>query len=319
MQDGPMWQYNGYFYHGVYYFAGLLSIGVICSVPGRLLPVPVTAALCGIAGISASWMFRAPRLSPVESGVALRQGVEAALQQENKPADQQRPKLLVFEHYAWPEAASVALELYRRGIKFYVSPTWNFMFGRRHSHRLLGETPEAAADVWWITKSGPGGTTIANDLQIFTRPAEVDPQNTEISFAGHANGFRYLVHGLSVGNVEYAWTDDQRIALTFQPLPSSWDVQVVFDATINRRPVSPAEMQAAEVIYNGHALGRLVVTKREQLAITIPKVLWNASPAAVLELRFPDATYFRLNALPADDLWAAWGLYKVQFQSPPVN
>ena len=314
MQAGPMWEYNGYFYHGVYYFMGLLSLGVICSIPGRMLPVPVTAAICGVAGISASWLFRAPRLSQDESGVTLRQGVEQALQIDTS----RRPKLLVFEHYAWPEVASVGLELMRRGIPFYVSPGWNFMFGRQHSLRQLGPTPETAADIWWITKPGPGGVAISPVLQIFTQPAPVDPQNTEISFAGRADGFRYLIQGLSVGNVEFAWTEDQRVAMRFQTVPATADVRVVFDANIHNRPQAP-QVQPAEVFFNGKSQGIVSISRHEQQAVTISREVWNASTEAVLELRFPDAVYSRPFSYPASDIWSAWGFWGIRFQLLPAK
>jgi hypothetical protein len=310
MQAGPMFQFNGYFFHGVYYFMGLLGIGVICSIPGRLLPLPVTAAICGVAGISASWMFRAPRLNEGESGLTLHRGVELALQQDSS----RRPKLLVFEHYAWPEAAAVGLELQRRGIPFYVSPGWNFMFGRQHSMRLLGPKPEEAADIWWITKSGPGGVPVSAALQIFTQPAVVDPRQTEISFAGNASGFRYLISGVSVGNVEFAWTEEQRVAMKFQPEQAAGDVQVIFDVNIHRSaPPSPA-VQPAEVFFNGQSQGVLAVSQRAPVSVMIAREVWNAAPAAVLELRFPQAVFSQTFSRPADDLWSAWALWGVRFK-----
>lgn len=314
MQAGPMVQFNGYFYHGVYYFLGLLSIGVICSIPGRLLPVPVTAAICGVAGISASWMFRAPRLGADESGMTIRKGVEAALQADTS----RRPKLVVFEHYAWPEAASVVLELQRRGIPFYVSPTWNFMFGRRHSLRLLGAHPEEASDIWWITEPGPDGIPINSNLQLFTHPAVLDPQDAAVSFAGKAGGFRYLVHGLSVGNVEFAWTDDQRIALKFQAAQATGDVKVTFDTNIHMRAQSPL-VQPAEVFFDGRSLGIISVSKHEEQAIVIPGPLWNAASVPVLELRFPAAVYTSSFSLPANETWSAIALFGVHFRVIPAN
>ena len=314
MQAGPMMQFNGYFYFGIYYFAGLLSIGVVCSIPGRLLPVPVTAALCGVAGISASWLFRAPRLNEDESGLTLRQGVETALVTHAG----QRPVLLVFEHYAWPEAASVGLELQRRGVPFYVASGWNFMFGRRHDLHLLGEAPERKADVWWITNHGPGGVTISSTLQIFTKPATVDPNTTQISFALRANGFRYLINGLSAGNIEYAWTNDQLLSFKLIPLPTSADVRLVLDTKISQPPGAP-DAQVAEVRFNGQLVGAVTVSQHEQPAVTVPRALWNSEPEAVLELRFPRAFYSTSFTLPANDRWSALGLWEIRFESMPAK
>ncbi len=313
LQAGPMFQYNGFFYFSVWYFAGLLSIGVICCIPGRLLPMPITAALCGVAGISASWLFRAPRLTPEEAGTPLRENIGAVLKKDPS----RRPKLLVFEHYAWPAAATIALELQRRGIPFYVSPAWNFMFSRRHDSNRLGPAPQEDADVWWITHNGPGGQPITNDLQLFTRPALLDPRNAELNFSGRANGFRYLITGLSPGNIDDAWTDQKRAIFAFQPLPAAGNVRVSFDVRAN---VGPKYLpQPAEVVFNGRRLGTVSTDKPDELSLMIPRELWNSSPRAVLELRFPRPMSVGSYPLAPSDLWCAWRFTKIRFATAPPD
>jgi hypothetical protein len=310
MQAGPMFQFNGYFYFGVYYFAGLLSIGIVCSIPGRLLPLPVTAALCGIAGISASWLFRAPRLNPEETGAILQQGIDAALAQDPSP----RTKLLVFEHRDWPEAASVALVLQRRGIPFAVSNFWTFMFGRQNELHLLGPAPATKADTWWISRPGPQGSPLGNNVHLFTQPAAVDPTHTQISFAGGANGFRFLINGVSVGNTTHTLTEDRVVTFKFRPMAATRDVQVTFDADCNRRP-NASSAQPAVVTFNGRTLGTLTASQREPLSLIIPRELWNSAPDAVLELTFPEAAYFQFYYRPGNDTWFAWSLWTITFQS----
>jgi hypothetical protein len=310
LQAGPMVQFNGYFYYGAYFFAVLVSIGVVCAIPGRLLPPPITAALCGVAGISASWLFRAPRLGANETGAPIHAGMEKVM----KKNPSLRPKLLVFEHYAWPEAATVALELQRRGIFFYTSPAWNFMFGRQHDFNLLGPDPENSADVWWITRHGPDGTSITSDLQVFTQPAPLDPRNSEIAFALHANGFRFLTVGLSPGNVDFAWSDQRRTAFEFRPLPAMGNVRVSLDVQMN--PGGKLTLQPAEVFFDGHSLGTVSAGGRGELPVTIPRELWNSAPTGVFELRFPEARRVTAYPLAASNLWHAWGLWKISFAVP---
>ncbi len=314
VQHGPMVQFNGFFYYGVYYFAGLLGLGLLCAVPGRMLPVPVTAALCAVAAIGASWFFRSSRWPDDIAGMVLQNGVKAALQDHAAG----RPVLLVFEHYTWPEAASVALELQRRGIPFHTSPSWNFMFGRRHDLSHLGPSVPDAADIWWITRPGPGGKPITKDLSIFTRPAPVDPRNTLISFAGQANGYRYLVSGLSTGNIDFAWSDQRRLELRFAALPTEQDVQLVIDAQLNAG-IPAGTPQPAEVLLNGSSLGTLTLSARNQLSLTLPKDLWNSRPVGTLEFRFPAARPFKYFSRPASQLWHAWGLWRLWFASTTAS
>lgn len=312
VQSGPMFQFNGFFYYGIYYFSALLGLGLLCSVPGRMLPVPVTAALCAIAGISATALFRSNKWSDQAAGLVLQRGVVAALQ-DHAP---DRPVLLVFEHYAWPESAAVALELQRRGIPFHTAPSWNFMFGRAHDSGRLGSSLPAAADIWWITRPGKGGHEISPDLQIFTRPAPIDPQNTIVSFAGRANGYRYLVTGLSTGNVDYSWADQKRLELRFSPLPAEQDVQLVIDAQVNIRE-DGAGSQPAEIYLNDTPVGTATLSDRTQFSLTLPKAVWNARPVATLELRFPAARSFRHFSRPADKQWLSWGIRRLWFASTP--
>ncbi len=310
LQSGPMFQFNGFFYHGVYYFAALLGLGVICSAPGQFLPAPVTAALCCIACVASSWAFRATRWTNEEAGQTLQRSVGTALEAHSPD----RPVLLVFEHYAWPESAAIALELQRRRIPFYTSPSWNFMFGRSHDLKILGPRLETEAAVWWVSRPGPGGHAISDDLQLFIQPAPVDPAGTKISFAGRANGYRYLVSGLSTGNVMHAWTDQQRMVLRFAALPASGDVQLVIDAHAQTRDGAPMT-QTGEVLLNGQRIGSAVVSERNQVSLNIPQSVWNAHPLAWLELRFPDAASFRYFSRPATETWTAWGLWHLWFAS----
>ena len=314
LQAGPMHQFNGVFYHGVYYFLGLLGLGALAHFFGRKCPALVGFILGGLALLVAATGFQLTAGDNEDSGQRIRHGVERVL--ARKPIT--GPVLLVFEHYGWPEIIPIALELQRRGIPFYTSSSWNFMTGRRHDVSLLGPAPETKAAVWWITSPAPDGVQITKELAIFTEPAPLDPRGSEISFAKAANGFRHLVSGLSTGNVEQAWTEQQSVGLVFKPVPATTDVQLILEAQANPRAEGMTP-QPADVFLNGVSLGSVTAAAHGFLSLNVPQALWNSAPSAKLELRFPRATRFRYFTQPASVLWSAWGLWSVSFAAPDLT
>ena len=312
LQSGPMHQYNGAFYHGVFYFLGLLGLGVLAHFFGRKCPGSIVAVVCGLALIPAAAKFRLIPGDNEETGQRIRQGVEAALAKTPRHL----PVLLVFEHYGWDQAGvPVALELQRRGIPFYASSSWNFMLGRRHDVSLLGPAPEQVATIWWITNPAPDGIQITKELAIFTEPAPLDPRGTGISFAKQAGGFRYLVSGLSTGNVEIAWSEQPRVSLLFKPLRAAADVQLIIEAQNNPRPEAKGP-RLGDIFFNDVAIGSVTAAEHRLFTLTVPQALWNSAPRAKLELRFPQATRVRYFSQPANIQWAAWGLWSLAFATP---
>ena len=312
VQSGPMYQFNGFFYYGVYYFLGLLGLGIIAYFFTRRWTAPVLTMLLCLAAIVAVWRFHREGWSEEASGARIRAGVEAALQKSTAG----RPKLLVFEHYAWPEAAAVALELQRRGIPFYNSSSWNFMLGRQHDVDLLGPNPENSADIWWVAAPGENGLPITKSLALFTAPVAVNPKAGELNFDGRSSGYRHLVAGLSTGNTDYAATEAKRTAFVFMPLPAETDVQMIIDAQSNSRPDAPAD-QPGEVFFNGQSLGTVTAAPdRRQFVLTIPRALWNQRSRTLLELRFPRASEIHFFSRPANHRWTAWGLWNIWFTTP---
>jgi hypothetical protein len=313
VQSGTMFQFNGFFYYGVYYYLGLLGLGILAWFFTRQWPATVTVLLFCLAAIVASWRFYAPAWQPEDAGHGIREAVAAAL--KKSPAG--RPKFLVFEHYAWPEAFAVGLELQRRGIPFYNSPSWNFMVGRQHNYHRLSETPETAADVWWVAAPASGGLAMTKNLALFTEPAPLNPRGAELSFANRANGYRHFARGLATGNLDFSWSEEKRVALVFVPQPADADVQLVLDAHSHPRAGAPTE-QPAEVLFNGTNLGTVTAGERNQFMLTVPKALWNQRSRAVLELRFPQAAEQRYFSRPSHKPWMAWGLWSVWFATPPA-
>ncbi len=303
-QAGAMYNFNGIFYYGIYYFALLLVFAAVAPFLDRLSPAPVGVVLAVGAVGFLGWKERTTGLSDI--GPSFEHGLNAALAADPDP----RPKLLVFEHADWPHVSTLALMLQRRGIDYYTMPWWTFMFEQRHSLSRLGDHPEQKADVWWITRPAPGGNDLDPELSIFTKPAAIQPGGGEINLAGHAGGFRYVVYGISAGNLDCATTELPRVLFRFETPPTHRDVRLTVDA----QPVDLSSRRVATEIYlDGVLVGRMQFEKHTDIAVTIPAALWNSQPVADLELRMPGALPQRRLRRPDHTWWAGLQIYKLKF------
>ena len=304
-QAGGMHHFNGFFYYAIYYCGLLCVLALVSRGLERVAGLPVNL-LAIPAAILAMRSFAAAAPGESESGLPVQRGVAAALAADPDP----RPKLLVFEHTHWPAAAAVALELQRRGVGFYVAPWWNFMFQARHDLTLLGPAPEDQLAVWWISPPASDGSPITAELGIHTRPGAIRPGD-EIHLQGDANGFRYVVSGISFGNIEYANTNFPRAVFRFAPQRMENDVSVVIEA----EAVGAPEPRSADVFFNGEPMGQVAAAARGLSGVRIPMAVWNRRPVGTLELRFPDAQPHRDRQRPDYQWWSAWNLWGIRFEA----
>lgn len=310
-QAGPMENFNSYFYYGIYFFGLVL---VLCWIDS-LLPLPpspaAVSALCAIAAVIATWAFRLPRWSEADAGLPVKRGVAAALAQGGPG-----PRLLVFEHAHWPSVASLALELQRKGTPFYLAPWWGFMFGQQHSLLRLGEKPEDHAAIWWITgpENGADGVPMTDSLSIYTKPALLRANGDTISFRGAANGFRYVVSGLSAGNIEYAQTELRRMVVVFDPGSADRDVELGLEIGSNQPGVKP---HPGLVYFNDREIGRVVAGEQAIHPVIIPRELWNSRRIAKLEFRFPEAVHNNNYKRPRHEWWTAWNFWAIHVRLAP--
>jgi len=304
MQAGPMYQFNGFFYYGIYFFAATLGLAVLLALfPLPTGSVPIALTFC-LAAIWFTRGFYSPPLAASDSGRDIRDAVEKMLRQQPGA----RPKLLVFEHEAWPTAAPIALELQRRGIRFYAAHSWNFMFGRQHDVQLLGDAPELAADTWWLAPSAEGGVVARRGLSLFARPGSIDPRGARIGFGLNQNAFRHVLHGLTTGNVDSACSDRPDVRFALEAKPTKGDVQLILDLAAWNSP-----QQRVQVRWNGTAVGEVTAAARAQMPLTIPESLWNASRRVILELHLPDAVPVSYAARPGLHNWDAIRLWNLWF------
>ena len=303
-QAGAMYNFNGVFYYGIYYFALLLALALIAPLLNRFTPWPIGALFAAAAIGYFAWQERISGTAP--DGFDVRNGTDAVLAKDTTG----KPKLLVFEHRDWPQVMSLALELQRHHVDYYAAPWWAFMLERGHKLTRLGDKPEDQATIWWITHPGPGGTPLNSDLSVFTAPAPIKPDGDQISLAGGANGFRYVVEGLSAGNIDCATTELPRVLFRFATPRAADDVKVTFDA--QALDLAPKEVQV-DVRFNGGLVGHLVFTGRSKQTVVIPADQWNHQPTGDLELRLLNAVPKRQSRRPDYVWWAGLQLYTITF------
>jgi hypothetical protein len=190
------------------------------------------------------------------------------------------------------------------------------MFGYQHSLTRLGAKPEEAATTWWITETrhGEGGLRLDESLSLFTRPALLRPEGDTISFEGQANGFRYVVSGLSAGNMEYALTELPRMVVLFEPGPADRDVQLGFEIGSSEPDARP---QPGTVFFNDREIASLRAGEQATHAVVIPRDLWNSRHPAKLEFRFPEAVYHNNYDRPRHDWWSAWSFWAIRTRFAP--
>jgi hypothetical protein len=309
-QAGPMAHFNGYFYYGIYYFALVLAVLALIDRMPMVDTAPVGILACAGSAVLFASSFKLAPLSAQDAGVTLADAVEATLKTDPGTA----PKLLVFEHRDWPMTAGLALYLQRHDIPFYTAPFWEFMFGQRHDLTRLGPRPESKTSVWWITKPGPGGISLTPEVSVFTTPAPLQPNGGEIRLQGGDNGFRYLVYGLTVGNIEYAWTNLPETLFRFAPEHADNDVRIAFEVESAQRNKGAILDQPAEIYFNGKLLGMLTAHDRGVLSVVVPAALWNAESRADLELRFPTTKAHHTTRRPRYNYWFSWAMWKIRFE-----
>jgi hypothetical protein len=307
-QAREMFNFNGIYFYGVYYLVLLLALAMLSKAIDRWYRPVIACAVIAIAAALLAWGRQVPPAEGPDSGLQIRSAVDQAL----AAAPVTVPRLLVCEHEAWTTATAVALELHRRTAGFRVAPWWGFLFGAEHEC-AYPDMPTGRPAVWWVSPPGPDGIPLTPQHSLFLGPASIQPEHDEITFRERDRGLRYQVTGLTVGNTECAYTNLPRVLFWFTTPTTRHDVRIVFDAGTAEVKNDTAMPQAAEIFFNGVALGRLVVSERSEVEVRVPAAEWNRSPDALLELRFPGPVHGRVVGRPRYDEWYGWGLYAIKF------
>lgn len=288
MQVGPMVEFNGHFFYSVNFVLLLVACAFAAhAIPDRLVVRGAGGVLLLAAAVIAWLGMRSTSVDDNSPGIGVQQVTLAALAADPRPAG---PKRLVFSADEWPQVASVALALRRAGVKFFVDPTWIFMFESDHCGAVPAfGTPPADMTVWRFVRSVPtGGLPLHDGLRLTFEPAALSPQDGVIDFSERGNLEGHQLHGFATPEGEFAWTSQSDALLQFKPLPASNDV----DLLIAAEPFLPRKLLAAQLVelrFNGEHLASASLTQPGMLHARITREQWNRHPVALLHLWLPNA------------------------------
>ena len=288
-QTGPMFAFNGYFFHAVNFAACICACALVAAwLEHRRCHALWAVATCLLAAFIAWRGFKADGVSESESGLVYLQATRDAIVRDPHP---DLPKLLAFEHDDWPTIASVALALQRAGVKYYVDSSWEFMFQSDSvvpSDLLRSATPPLS--VWRFTRHPQAVSAVGlkDGLRLMHAPAKLSPANGFIDFKNGGNLALYLATGFSTPDSSSAWTNLPDVLIQFQPLYAEQDVELEIVAE-PFLPKGKIEMQPTELRFNGQLLFSAPFTEPGVLRVRILREIWNQYPIASLHLHLPNA------------------------------
>lgn len=315
-QRGSMPYYLGDVNHSIYFFCYLLLAALLASFLARTH----AAGWEVVASVVAAFLCweRAPRFlaaMPDPNAALVRQSIVQALAASSGHLS--KPRLLLFEHDAWPVATGAALEILRAGSTFVVPPEWSNMFGWRYawSARAARRSGSDVA-VWRIGRSEPvrGSYPLPLGLALTTQMPirDLNPSSGIIRFSKSGNFRDYMYFGWADSDGDWTTSVGYTSALRFRALPASSDVKVaikVFPVLFPKK----AARQRLRLFFRDRALGNDGVTQAQEITATIPATLWNGEPTAELRFEYPDAVAPSVLGVGTDPRALAVGFSEIRF------
>lgn len=318
-QHGGMLYYLGLVNTSIYGFGGLLLVAVLASFIRRPAAGPVSGL--AYAGLLVLCWFRAPAFAvgpPDPAGAAIHQTVTDALAGRS---DAHAPRLLLFEHDAWPLAVGVALQLERAGVRVFVSPEWINMFGDRYSWTRRAQRRAAAETRIWSIRTGAapkGAWPLAAPYHLATempvRP--LDPSGAEIRFSKEGNFRDYMAFGWSDSDGDWTASVGYAGVLEFEAIPAARDVELILEVFPMLIP-GKFNARRLRVSLNGEKLFSANVATEREFRAVIPAALWNKSPRGRLVCEFADAATPASLRISEDQRLLSFGFRRAAFRPVP--
>jgi len=314
IQDGPMYQFNGYFYFALLFVPLLLAAGALADWLGPRRRPAVAAVLCAAAAALAVRGIAFPAISEQASGLPLLAATRAVLGTDPHPA---APKILVFSHDDWPAVITAALVLTRARIPFQVDPSWGFMFGA--SRNLPSQLPAPTIDgasVWRFLRHAPSGegAPFPGNLRVAFAPGRLDPAHGVITFSKNGNWEQFQLSGFTTPDRDTSYTNQPEAVLEIAGAPAARDVAIDIRAPpylVSRRiPAQPMELWVNGVFAGRAVLDRLGVRDSD---FQVPAAAWNRRSPAMLVMRFPAARSPAQLHINGDPRILGWELRTIKF------
>jgi hypothetical protein len=285
MQAGPMFESNSYFCYSVIYCAALLVCAVAAARLAWLERLALRAALI-VGSVATACIGMSLGPFPKDgTGMKHLEAARAALRADPAPA---LPKMAVFPHEAWSDAASVILALQRAGVRCYVEPQWQFMFQKRQVAPPASLTNAVGSlSVWRIVHQAPADAShvaLTGKVNIVFGHTSLSPTEGLIDFSTRGNWELYQLRGFSDLVSDFVWIHDPEAVLQFRPKPAACDVEleIVIEPRFLTGKPGP---QPVELRLNGQSLPAVFLAEAGILRTRITRDAWNQSAVAHLSLR----------------------------------
>ncbi len=317
IQVGPMFEFNGKFYYGTLYGIVLLLAAAISQwLPSR--SATALGLVCCVGAATIAWRFTRLPVSAVDcANNPILAGTRAALRADPLP---QAPKLLVFNHDDWGDAASAALALKRMGLSYRVDGNWSFMFGQYRTVRPVPPDFDLSGmSIWRFVRGARAehGVSIAKDLWIVFEPTQLDPANTVIDCAKGGNLDRFSLFGFTTPDSDSSWTNMPDAGIQFRTTRASHDVHCSIVAT----PFAPLDRnissQPMDLYVNGQKIGSYTISDKTVVAARIPAETWNLRPVVTIVLHIPNAISPAKLGMSGDPRMLGWAIQRMSFSYAP--
>ena len=316
IQDGPMYQFNGYFYFALLFVPLLLLAAALADWVGSKPRLWLGAALCAAAAAIASRGIAFPSISEEASGLGLLAATRAVLRADPRPA---APKVLVFSHDDWPAVVTAALALARAGLPFQVDPSWGFMFG--HDRDLPSQLPAPTigdSTVWRFLRHAPPGVGVpfSGNLRVAFSPGSLDPAHGVIDFSKDGNWEQFQLADFTTPDREASFTNQPEAALEIGDAPAVRDVVIDIRASpylVSRRITA----QPMDLWVNGVQVGRAVLDRLgvQHVNFRVPAAVWNRRRTVMLVMQFPAARSPAQLHINGDPRVLGWEIRTMTFKS----
>lgn len=289
-QDGGFTYFNSHFNHSLVHIIAMIGVLALTHVLPRSSStfgvLLTTAALPLLAIAEPHYPETDSRATEVEVRT------NGLLQADPKPSS---PKLITWEvpNEDWYESVTLARAFQRRGLEFYVTPQWAFMFGSgvvfKNQNDVLAN---GGLSSWHVVrrKQAPANAHVLNrEYAVCFRTPPVE-RSLPLALDFTRPGERpHVLYGLSETEQNGTWTIGSVFALAFAAPGAGTDI--VLDIEGHGFVATPhPRHQRVTVSVNGQRVGEAHfgpdVCRQH---IRIAAAAWNAASVRTVVFEFPDA------------------------------